>query len=560
MATINKTFSVKTGIDVANTIVLDSNRNLSNINTANIVSTLNVGGNDIYAVVNSAANTVSTSNNGTLVLANASQNFNSSGTINVAILANGTNQVNISFSTNATSLGIASLNSAVASLNSAVASVNTALASDNAAFVSVNTALTNINTALGTINTNVAIASTEVSTYANGTLVLASANLNFNNTATVNVSVTANGTGQANVAFVANTTALGGPAVNAALASINTALTSVNTALASDNSAFASINSALATINTEFLPLTGGSLSGSLSIAGNLVVVGNTVTLNVGSIKSNDSIIYLASNNTSDVVTLGVVGNTNDALLGQQQTGLIRNPTDNAWYLFEGFAGANIAYGPTLNVAQTNVATLVANVKAQNILLGGNLVATTSNLTLAYNQANSAYGQANLAYTRANQSVEAITSGNTSNLVISGNSTNVVIDLSVAGLTVSGNINVYSVNVSNSITVGPGSLNVFSGNATSSGTGQVVLDQFATSLFASAIYQIEQNYTGAIHVTQIQIVQDTTNVYIDEFGTVLTQGNLGSFTGTITGGQFQLLWTPANTGTNIRFARHALPL
>ncbi len=36
MATMNKTFSVKTGLDLANTIILDSNRNISNVNIANL--------------------------------------------------------------------------------------------------------------------------------------------------------------------------------------------------------------------------------------------------------------------------------------------------------------------------------------------------------------------------------------------------------------------------------------------------------------------------------------------------------------------------------------------
>lgn len=42
--TTNKTFSVKHGIDVANTIVIDSSRNLSNIQSANISGNLNVVG------------------------------------------------------------------------------------------------------------------------------------------------------------------------------------------------------------------------------------------------------------------------------------------------------------------------------------------------------------------------------------------------------------------------------------------------------------------------------------------------------------------------------------
>jgi hypothetical protein len=51
-------------------------------------------------------------------------------------------------------------------------------------------------------------AANTVATFANGTLVLAAANLNFNNTATVNVSAAANGTTQSNVAFVVNAAAV----------------------------------------------------------------------------------------------------------------------------------------------------------------------------------------------------------------------------------------------------------------------------------------------------------------------------------------------------------------
>lgn len=48
-------------------------------------------------------------------------------------------------------------------------------------------------------------AANTVATFANGSLILAGANVNFNNTATVNVAVTANGTTQANIAFSVNT-------------------------------------------------------------------------------------------------------------------------------------------------------------------------------------------------------------------------------------------------------------------------------------------------------------------------------------------------------------------
>ena len=67
-----------------------------------------------------------------------------------------------------------------------------------------------------------------VSTFANGTIIVANANINFNNTATVNVVAAANGTGQANISFVANVSGIAG----------------------------------------SYLPLTGGSLTGNLNVGG----------------------------------------------------------------------------------------------------------------------------------------------------------------------------------------------------------------------------------------------------------------------------------------------------
>ena len=56
-----------------------------------------------------------------------------------------------------------------------------------------------------TYNTAVSAANT-VATFANGTIVLPNANLNFNNTISINVSAVANGTTQSNVSFSINTT------------------------------------------------------------------------------------------------------------------------------------------------------------------------------------------------------------------------------------------------------------------------------------------------------------------------------------------------------------------
>lgn len=125
MTTLTRTFSIKNGLDVANTIVLDSNRNLSNIAIANantvnasyfITSAgLNVTGqanaaydqaNAAYNQANAAYNAANTSSGGVRVAANTglmiSSNtlvFNNTSTISVNVSQNGAN-ANISFDYN----------------------------------------------------------------------------------------------------------------------------------------------------------------------------------------------------------------------------------------------------------------------------------------------------------------------------------------------------------------------------------------------------------------------------------------------------------------------------
>ena len=98
MGTTNKTFSVKNGISVANTIIIDSSANLSNIAQINASSTLNVGGLDVLATVNSSlslaanaytlavAGQTSVFVAGTLIANNPNVNFVSANTSNISIV------------------------------------------------------------------------------------------------------------------------------------------------------------------------------------------------------------------------------------------------------------------------------------------------------------------------------------------------------------------------------------------------------------------------------------------------------------------------------------------
>ena len=57
MSTLNRTFDVKNGISVANTVVLDSSRNLGNLTTVNATSFFTSAGLDVTLQANTARNT-----------------------------------------------------------------------------------------------------------------------------------------------------------------------------------------------------------------------------------------------------------------------------------------------------------------------------------------------------------------------------------------------------------------------------------------------------------------------------------------------------------------------
>ncbi len=120
MATINRTFSAKYGIDIANTVIVDSNRNVSNVNitsalinvtTANITTLENPQlvaaynqANDAYTAANSAANTVRVSANGGSTQNKVGLNFINTTSIIVSVGPGAdAGNANISFTTSGAS-------------------------------------------------------------------------------------------------------------------------------------------------------------------------------------------------------------------------------------------------------------------------------------------------------------------------------------------------------------------------------------------------------------------------------------------------------------------------
>jgi hypothetical protein len=148
-----------------------------------------------------------------------------------------------------------------------------------------------------------------------------------------------------------------------------------------------------------------------VTVTGNLIVLGNTISLNVSSLEVDDSLIQLAIGNYyTDVLSIGYVGHYNDGT--NAHAGFIRDAGTKEFYAFQGYTPET-----TGNVVNINAASF-AKANIQGNWFKGNLIATTARVdgldikdfsTAAFNQANTgtvlaqaAYSQANGAFIRAN--------------------------------------------------------------------------------------------------------------------------------------------------------------
>lgn len=653
MATLNRTFSVKNGIDVANTIIVDSNRNISNVanltaNTGQFDGNVNVAGTlvtqNIIPVANVTYNLgsptarfkdlylsgstldlngVTLSANGDELRANtfnAAVSFVSAG-LNVLDQANtARNQANTAYGQANVAYGQANTaysqaNAAYGEANNVSGVANASYAQANAAYGQANAARTAANSAANTVRVS-----------ANGGSTLSGKQLNFVNTSTAVITVgdaadgnanitievigggaigqaydqanaardqanTARGTandayGQANAAYSQANTARG--TANDAYAQANAGYNQANAAYGQANAAYGQANAAYGEANLK-LNLTGGTVSGDLTVSGNLYLTGNATYINVATLKVNDSIIQLSTNSTSDAVDIGFMGHYSpDGGATNLHAGFIRHAADDIFYLIDGYGTE--PSNNVIDVASANLATLRANVNAASLLLDGSVVATQANLTIAHNQANAAYGQANTArgtandayaqanagyaqanagYAQANAAYGQANSGfgqanaayGQANAAYDRANTKVSKsgDTMTGGLTISTSgigLSVANANVTYSLQVG--TLNVTTNTVTTSSSGQVVLDKFPATELASAKYFVQANSTADYQTTEIVLVQDATNVWLTEYGSIQTGPSLGTFTADISGGDVRLLFTAVNSINTIRSVRYGI--
>ena len=255
-------------------------------NNAVPVSTAGAGSNAAYDQANSAYAAANSANTNALIAysqANAAYNqANTSG-------SGAYNQANAAYAQANAAYALANTDqtnayNAYGQANLAYSAANTAQTYANSLSTSINTTFSTTNTSIGTVYGQANAAYSKANTqgvFANGTVVIANtANLNFNNTASVNVSAVANGTLQSNISFTINTSAIS-----------STPPGGSNTQLQFNN-------------NSVF----GGTSNLTFNITSNILTVGaNTLTVNATSntVTANSFIA-----NTTNTVT-SIIGISN---------------------------------------------------------------------------------------------------------------------------------------------------------------------------------------------------------------------------------------------------------
>lgn len=220
---------------------------------------------------------------------------------------------------------------------------------------------------------------------------------------------------QANTATTSSATAdqkavSAGLYANAAYSQANTSTTNAATA---DQRAVTSgvyANAAYAFANTRY-SATGGTISGDVSITGNLTILGNTITQSANDLVIDDPIILLANNNPGNLLDTGFVSHYIEGGT-TKHSGLVRHSSSNTYYLFDGYVPhiqeTNIL---DVNEATLRITTLRANLVSDSVLVRGyDVLAHTNN---AYAQANTATTSASSRVLRSGDAMTGPLSSNT---------------------------------------------------------------------------------------------------------------------------------------------------
>ena len=98
------------------------------------------------------------------------------------------------------------------------------------------------------------------------------------------------------------------------------------------------------------------------------------------------------------------------------------------------------------------------------------------------------------------------------------------------------------------------SLTATSADFTTTDTDQVA-DTFFASAYRTAKYLVQISDNTDFHTTEVLLIHDGANAYITEYGTVFTNGSMGTIDADISSGKVRLLVTPTAINTTVKTQR-----
>jgi hypothetical protein len=275
-------------------------------------------------------------------------------------------------------------NAAFEAANNASLNSNTGIA---AAFLQANTARNHANAAFDQANTALEYAQPAIFT-ANAAIITANAAYDQANIATTNAGAAFDKANSANL-LAFNT----GAGANAYAQAVGAAGNNYTISVGAAANGWANTQAAGAKdyANNTFVKLTAPNqtITGDLSLVGNLIVSGNTTQVGVNELRVSDPLIYLAGNNyVSDIVDIGFIGNYVNATGSNVHTGLYREHEDKMYYLFQGYDAEPIDNHIGAFSNNMTLAVLNADLRTSNLWLGGaNAIVT---IGAAFDKANAA--------------------------------------------------------------------------------------------------------------------------------------------------------------------------
>jgi hypothetical protein len=98
---------------------------------------------------------------------------------------------------------------------------------------------------------------------------------------------------------------------------------------------------------------------------------------------------------------------------------------------------------------------------------------------------------------------------------------------------------------------------VSNGIVVTTGTSTQNVDSWLMSTYSTAEYvvNVKDNAANGFSATKILVVHDTGNSYITEYGTINSNGSLGTFSSTTNATHVVVRFTPASVNTTVKYAR-----